>query len=274
MMDAVARPMLGDRHVQRLHDQVSQQVSLHGPAHDSATQASTTTDRYRKPDQVGMYDVSDPELVTIGREKLPCTRSGCRARVAIPPGCPPIPAAGDAHQAVQLHDPTYPLVIDQHSVITKFRVHSRLSVRLPSRRMDAAHRGQQDLVRATPSRWWTLMPRIIAARRQAESATHEPHRKLSLIRFHELESRPEIDPLSRANQARLFRISRSNLSCLFSRRRRCSSTRSSVVRQSLRTPWSNSVCWTQFLIACADGSDSSDTSPGFGRLGRTPPSAV
>jgi hypothetical protein len=74
-----------------------------------------------------------------------------------------------------------------------------------------------------------------------------------LVCLHELESRSVTEPLSRANQAAaFFRISRSSLTGLFFRRRRCNSARSSVVRASLRTPWSRSACFTQFRMAWAE----------------------
>ena len=62
---------------------------------------------------------------------------------------------------------------------------------------------------------------------------------------------------SRANQAAAFpRISRSSLSCLFSRRSSRSSRRSSVVSPSERSPSSRSSCSTHFRIVFAVGSNS------------------
>lgn len=57
-----------------------------------------------------------------------------------------------------------------------------------------------------------------------------------LMRLYERED-PGGVSVSQANQATAFaRISLSILSCLFARRRRCSSARSSVVRPSVRLP--------------------------------------
>jgi hypothetical protein len=54
-----------------------------------------------------------------------------------------------------------------------------------------------------------------------------------------------------------FRISRSSRSVLTSRRSRPSSSRSSVVRPSARTPSSRSACATQLRVDCAVGSNNS-----------------
>jgi hypothetical protein len=70
--------------------------------------------------------------------------------------------------------------------------------------------------------------------------------------------------VSLANQAAAFdRISRSRRSCLFSRRRRANSSRSRVVRPSFLFPSSRSACLTQLWMACAEGSNSRESSSGF-----------
>ena len=77
------------------------------------------------------------------------------------------------------------------------------------------------------------------------------------VRSDEREDRLGTAPVSRANQAAaFFRISRSSRSVAFSRRSRCISVRSAVVRPSARRPASRSAWRTQFRIACADGSNS------------------
>ena len=70
-------------------------------------------------------------------------------------------------------------------------------------------------------------------------------RIVGLIPLPEFEPFDGIDPVSRANQAAAFdKISRSIVSWRFSRHRRPSSWRSSVVRPSARPPSSRSACAT------------------------------
>ena len=68
------------------------------------------------------------------------------------------------------------------------------------------------------------LPRIEAALGDREHPAHDPYRVVGLVRLHESEERFGVAELSFANQAVAFdRISRSILSCRFSRRRRVSS---------------------------------------------------
>ena len=71
------------------------------------------------------------------------------------------------------------------------------------------------------------------------------------MRLYEREDSGSVS-VSRANQAAAFaKISRSILSFLFSRRRRRSSARSSLVRPSSRLPLSRSSCLTPLRMACS-----------------------
>ena len=66
-----------------------------------------------------------------------------------------------------------------------------------------------------------------------------------------------VEPVSCANQAAAFvSISRSSRSTRFSRRRRLSSSRSVVVKPSLRNPSSSAACLTHLRMALAEGSNS------------------
>jgi hypothetical protein len=64
------------------------------------------------------------------------------------------------------------------------------------------------------------------------------------------------------NRAGTGKLSRSNFSWRFSRRRRLSSSRSAVVRPFSRRPASRSACATQLRIVCPDGSNSLASSSG------------
>ena len=108
-----------------------------------------------------------------------------------------------------------------------------------------------------PLRGRPLFPRMISAGGDAQQTAHRGYGISTLIRLHESEDFPGIEPVSRANQAAAFdKISRSIRSCRFSLRRRTSSLRSSVVNPSLRLPSSRSAWATQLWIDCAMGSNS------------------
>ena len=80
--------------------------------------------------------------------------------------------------------------------------------------------------------------------------------------------------VSCANQtAACFRISRSILNCLFSRRSRLSFSRSSVVSPSVRGPSSRSACRTQCGSSAPRVRIHATVTPAFGPIGPAPPSA-
>src|SRR5208282_5450981 len=81
----------------------------------------------------------------------------------------------------------------------------------------------------------TLLPRIVPAGGDAQHTAHGGDRINGPVCAHESVPLDGTAFVSRANQAAAFeRISRSSLSCLFSRRSRESSTRSALERPSLR----------------------------------------
>ncbi len=105
-------------------------------------------------------------------------------------------------------------------------------------------------------------PRVVPAGGDAQHTALRGHGIDRLVIAHEPEPFDGIDPVSLANQAVAFaRISRSSFSYRFSRRRRRSSPRSSVVRPSLRRPSSRSAWPTQLRIAPAEGSNSRASTP-------------
>src|SRR5919108_6630153 len=107
-----------------------------------------------------------------------------------------------------------------------------------------------------PLRQWALAPRVVPAGGDTQDAAHGGDWMDGLVCRHELESLDGIVLVSRANQAAAFdRIARSSRSWRTSRRRRRSSSRSSVVSPSVRSPASTPACFTQFRIACAEGSN-------------------
>ena len=103
----------------------------------------------------------------------------------------------------------------------------------------------QPCILARPLRRTTFQPRVEAADGDPQQATcrRAPSvpdrcgdRIACPVRLHELEDPDGIESVSRANQAAAFaRISRSRRSCLFSRRRRASSSRPCRARQGCRS---------------------------------------
>src|ERR1700736_272352 len=108
-----------------------------------------------------------------------------------------------------------------------------------------------------PRRGWPFLPRVVAAGGDFQYSAHGGDPVTGLIRVHELERRDGTEPVSVANQAAAFaKISRSSRSTRFSRRSRLSSSRSAVVKPSLRRPSSSAACLTHLRIALAEGSNS------------------
>src|SRR5258706_1673818 len=114
-----------------------------------------------------------------------------------------------------------------------------------------------------PRRWLAVGPCVKAALGHPQNTAHHRNRIGGLVGAHELEPLGGITSVSRANQAAAFeRISRSIRSCLFSRRKRLSSSRSPVAKPSGLTPSSRSACLTHVLIVSAFGSNSRERSCG------------
>ena len=96
-------------------------------------------------------------------------------------------------------------------------------------------------VRPAARRRRPLAPRVVPAGGDCQHSTHRRNPVAGLIHAHELERRDGTEPVSVANQAAAFdRISRSSRRIRFSRRKRVSSCRSSLVRPSRRRPSSRS----------------------------------
>ena len=112
-------------------------------------------------------------------------------------------------------------------------------------------------------RGWTCSPGIIPTEGNTQDSALRGDRPKGLVRFHEREDFLCIASVSAANQAAAFdNISRSMRNCLFSRRRRRNSSRSSRFRPSSRSPSSRSAWRIQFWMVCAVGSNSLANSDG------------
>lgn len=140
---------------------------------------------------------------------------------------------------------------------------ARCAIGLSGATMDRLDlRGQREVLQRSLRRR-SIPPGIKPAGRDTQQPAHRPDRIGGLIRFHEPEERREFGTVSCANQAAAFdNISRLSFSWRFSVRNRASSSRSPLVRPSLRLPASRPAWATQLLIDCADGSSSRDSSAG------------
>src|ERR1700687_5977036 len=110
-----------------------------------------------------------------------------------------------------------------------------------------------------PRRGWPFLPRVVAAGGDFQYSAHGGDPVTGLIRVHELERRDGTEPVSVASRSAAFpNTPRSSRSTRFSRRSRLSSSRSAVVRPSLRSPSSSPACLTHWRIALAEASNSRD----------------
>ena len=261
--DPAGAPLL-HRHVQGLEDQLRLQVRLHGPAHHPPAPG---VDDDGEVEEAGggrhVGDVCHPESVRALGAEVSLDQVRCWASLAIPLRGAPLPSARHPDDPRLPHKAPYALVVDQKALVPELGVDPRTYIAPAAEGMDSSHPPDESVVGHVPRGRGSLEPGIEAAGGEAQHTTHRPNRKLGLVPPHELEPRPGIELLSRANQAAAFlRISRRTLSCLLSRRRRRSSSRSSDVRPSDREPSSRPACFSQFRIVCAVGSNSSASSSG------------
>jgi hypothetical protein len=102
-----------------------------------------------------------------------------------------------------------------------------------------------------------MAPRIVPTGGHAQDTAHGADGVDLLMSAHEFEDLDGFESASRANQVAAFeRMSLSTRNCLISRRRRCSSWSSSVVKPPSPEPSSRSACCTQLRIDSGDGSNS------------------
>src|SRR6266540_4222655 len=238
-------------------------VSIAQPA-TRRLQASSTTARKRKPAQVGTYVMSATHSrLGPGAVNSRSTRSG-------------------AHRATSFR--TVVLTDLRRLTPCSPALHISRATRLrpiwiPRSLSSACTRGTPYVPRDSRCTAWIsalelhirprtererpLAPRVVSARGDTQDAAHGGDRMDGLVCRHELESLDGIVLVSRANQAAAFdRIARSSRSWRTSRRSRRNSSRSSAVSPSVRSPASRAVCFTQFRIACAEGSNWRPSSSG------------
>ena len=142
-------------------------------------------------------------------------------------------------------------------------MHPRRAIRAVALRVHRLDGPEKNCVRLVAPGRSSAQPRVAAASGNVQHAAHRGHPVHGLVRPHESEGFGSVID-SRANQTAAFpRISRSSLSCLFSRRSSRSSRRSAVLRPSALRPSSMSDWVAHFRIVLGDGSNSFASSYGL-----------
>src|SRR5271167_2445373 len=250
MMDDLAGAALPQRQVERLEHQLRAQMGLHRPAHNLATEHIKY---HREVEEPGpgrdVSDIGHPQAIGLRREEVALDQIRGRARVAITHGgVDPLASAG-ADQTGLFQQPRHALAPYFNALCSEFGVDPWRTIGRVRALMNRAHAKAELRVRAAARRRRPLPPCIEAAGGDTQYPAHRRDPITGLIRTHELERRDGSEPVSVANQAAAFdNISRSSRRIRFSRRKRVSSWRSSVVSPSLRRPSSRSACATQLRI--------------------------
>src|SRR5271170_7409081 len=240
-------------------------MSLHRPAHDPAAEG-VEHDREIQESRPGrdVGDVSHPQAIRSGCDEVTIDQIGRWTCMAVTHcgGYPLAPAHTD--QACRVHQPRYALAPHLDALSLEFGVDARRAIGPARVLMNRSHPRAEFRVRPGARRRRPLTPRVVPAGGDFQHPTHPRNPVHGLIRAHEFERRDGTEPVSVANQAAAFdSISRSSRRTRFSRRKRASSWRSSLVSPSRRLPASRSACATQLRIDWAVGSNSFASSSGL-----------
>ncbi len=188
-------------------------------------------------------DVSDPELIRCIGSEIPTDQIRGRSRRTVTNSSSHYTAACDAVNMGFNHQSSYSFSTDRDPFVLEVPLNSRRPVGPTRTRMIMLDSSRQCFILLLTTGWLTLEPPVKITGRNIENTALRLYREYSPIRFHEF-----VDgsgSVSFANQAvAFFRISRSTLSCRFSRRSRLSSSRSLVIKPSWRRPSSSSACLT------------------------------
>ena len=150
--------------------------------------ASTTTARYRKPFDVGMYVMSATQSwsrpstlksrsMRSGAGRASLSRFVVRHFLRRVAPCRPASRIRRCTRLWLTRQPSFP----------ELGPHPRLAVRLSAEAVDLTHPTQQSVVIDRPRRGWTVLPRVIAAGGDTQDFAHHPHAELRLVGRHELE---------------------------------------------------------------------------------------
>ncbi len=249
MVDDVLRPALPERHLQRIQNQLRTQVIGHAPAHNAPAEGIQHDGEIQKTGpgrNVG--DVHHPQLVQCHHREIPLhqIRSAGRLGIAhhrrgfLTPGNP-LQSRGP-HQPGDRFCPT-------HSPS------SRRSRRIRARRKCPWNGHERPGPAGSAPYPEAPVPKGCAAAKHNNHCAKAPAHGIASPRrtrpdlSHESESRRGSIRSPWQTRPRLFKISSSTLSCLFSRRSRRSSSRSAIVRPSARRPSSRSAWATQICVS-------------------------
>jgi hypothetical protein len=231
MNDVASRTALTDRHREGIDDQLGAKMIGHRPADNLAAPG---IENHCKEQESGCRrhegDVGDPELIRAIGSEVAVHEIGRGTGLLVAPGrdrSMPLPTC--TRQPRVSHQASDALAPVSFPFDPKLGVHPRGAVSLPRGRVHRPDPLQQRGVGLRVRRCRASQPGVEARLGYAEHARHDTDREIGLVRAHEPEDPDGTAPVSRANQAAAReRMSRSTRSCLFSRRRRANSSRSSV----------------------------------------------
>jgi len=263
-MNDVGGPALLDGHVQGRQDELGPEMGFHRPTDHAPAPGVEDDGEIQKPGpRRNVGDVGHPQLIGAGR----CEVAGDeirrrRGRLVSEHGPRPLTPT-DTLCPEGAREPSHALASNVEAEGGEPGVDPRGAVRAARGAVDGVDvRGQLD-IGARPRRQRPLPPRVVPTGGDTQHTAHGGRGMDGLVGGHELESFEGIEVVSRASQAAAFeRMARSSRSGRFSRRSRRNSSRSSLVRPSVRWPASSAACFTQFLIAWAEGSNSRPSSSG------------
>src|ERR671919_1935040 len=226
MMDNITpRTPLPQRHIECLEHELSAKVGSHRPAHYAA---APDVDDHRQieeahpsrhvryvshPQRIGRRGGEVPLHQVRGRPCLRIVHYGANALTA-----------ADALKPRPAHQPHNAVMADMPASLKQIGMHPRHTIGATRTAVDGADLSGQIFLLPCTLRRPTAHPGVVPAGGDAQLPAHRPHWIEGLIRLHELEDSPGIEPVSRANQAAAFaKISRSSRSRLFSWRNRTNS---------------------------------------------------
>ena len=192
-------------------------------------------------------DVRDPQTIRRRRPELPLHQIGRWCGVAIAPRRARRSTPMGADEPGLAHQPRHALAAAPHAQRAELGMHPRRPVGPSAAREDRLNLLLQRRVSLRARGQRPILPGIETAGGDTQHTTEIADGMRGLLLLYELEGRPGFEWVSCAKKAAaFFRISRSSRRTRFSRRRRRSSARSSVVRPSVRRPVSRSACLAQF----------------------------
>lgn len=220
-MNYSVRASLPKSHLQGIEHQLRLQVRCHRPAHDPpAERIEHDREKEKSGPRRHVGDISDPELVRLVRSEVPLDKirsSALGLRSLRRDNKAP---AAHTSQSCHSHEPRHTLPANALASISQIAENTRCAVRLARSLVARNDLGYEKSIVCRSLRYRPFQPRVVSAARDAEHAAQCRKWEHGLVIPHEPEDPSGIVPVSLANQAAAFdKMSRSSLSCLFSRLR-------------------------------------------------------